>query len=137
MMFAISKRFEFSASHVLQGLADPDHPCARLHGHNYAVEVELSCDDNNLLPVGFVFDYRSLDPFKRWIDDTLDHRHLNDVVHFNPTAEQLATWLFGRVCDLLDLPDRTTALDALGQLAAHVSAVRVFETSKTCAEYRK
>lgn len=135
-MFTISKRFEFSASHVLDGLPD-DHPCSRLHGHNYAVEVELSCDDDMLAPIGFVFDYRSLEPVKRWLDDTLDHRHLNEVVHFNPTAEHLATWLFGRVCDLLDLPDRTTALDTLGQLAVHVSAVRVFETPKTCAEYRK
>jgi 6-pyruvoyltetrahydropterin/6-carboxytetrahydropterin synthase len=40
MMFTITKQFAFSASHQLAGL-DADHPCTRLHGHNYIVEVEL------------------------------------------------------------------------------------------------
>ncbi|HBU96439.1 6-pyruvoyl trahydropterin synthase family protein, partial [Thalassospira lucentensis] len=39
-MFTITKQFAFSASHQLAGL-DADHPCSRLHGHNYIVEVEL------------------------------------------------------------------------------------------------
>lgn len=39
-MFRITKEFHFSASHQLTGLPE-DHQCARLHGHNYIVEVEL------------------------------------------------------------------------------------------------
>jgi P-type Ca2+ transporter type 2C len=39
-MYTIAKRFAFSASHVIGGLP-ADHPCARLHGHNYEVEVVL------------------------------------------------------------------------------------------------
>lgn len=34
-----------------------------------------------------MLDYKALEPIKRWVDDTLDHKHLNDVLDFNPTAE--------------------------------------------------
>ena len=37
-MYTIAKRFAFSASHIIGGLPDK-HPCSRLHGHNYEVEV--------------------------------------------------------------------------------------------------
>lgn len=118
-MFTITKRFEFSASHVLAGLPE-DHPCARLHGHNYAVEVELA--SSKLNDVGFVFDYRALAPFKTLLDDELDHRHLNDVIPGQPSAELLAMWLYQEACHLLP--------------GAPVVAVRVSETPKTWAEYR-
>jgi len=39
--FTISKDFEFSAAHHLEGL-DPEHPCSRVHGHNYVVRLELT-----------------------------------------------------------------------------------------------
>lgn len=117
-MFRITKEFHFSASHQLTGLPD-DHQCARLHGHNYIVEVELSADDLN--QHGFVRDYHELAPFKRYIDDCFDHRHLNDVLsHDQSTAETLARhffeWCYAR------WPE--------------ISAVRVSETPKTWAEYR-
>lgn len=88
MLFIIAKTFAFSASHVLFGLPE-DHPCARLHGHNYEVTVEMV--SASLDAFGFVCDYRSLDPLKKWIDETLDHRHLNDVLgKDNTTAERIA-----------------------------------------------
>lgn len=40
-MFRITKEFHFSASHQLCRLP-VDHQCARLHGHNYIVVVELA-----------------------------------------------------------------------------------------------
>jgi 6-pyruvoyltetrahydropterin/6-carboxytetrahydropterin synthase len=121
-MFAISKRFEFSASHVLAGLPD-GHQCGRLHGHNYGVEIEVAAA--RLDSRGFVVDYGELASVKEWIDATLDHRHLNDVMADNPTAEHLARWLFNQADALLDLPAGTS-----------VAAVRVMETPKTVAEYR-
>lgn len=83
-LFTISKEFHFSASHRLEGLA-PEHPCSRLHGHNYIYKVTIKSPHLN--EVGFVLDYKALEPIKRWVDDTLDHKHLNDVLDFNPTAE--------------------------------------------------
>jgi 6-pyruvoyltetrahydropterin/6-carboxytetrahydropterin synthase len=76
-VFTITKEFHFSASHVLDQLP-AWHPCARMHGHNYIVVLELSAEDDALIPPGFVRDYRDLDAFKKWMDDTLDHRHLNE-----------------------------------------------------------
>lgn len=133
-MFRISKRFEFCASHELTGLP-ADHPCTRLHGHNYAVEVELEGDTDDR--VGFVADYHALGGVKRWIDEHLDHRHLNDVkaLDFNPTAENLARFLYGITGALV-----TEELHTGGWVASHdwrVSAVRVMETPKTVAEWRQ
>jgi len=91
MTYTISKRFDFSASHRLAGLRE-DHPCGRHHGHNFIVEVELSTFD--LTDVGFVLDYGDLGPLKEWLDDTMDHRHLNEVVTFNPTAENMARYVY-------------------------------------------
>lgn len=117
-MYTIYKEYHFSASHQLFGLAD-DHPCARLHGHNYVVEVELQ--SNELNDVGFVRDYRDLDMLKQYIDDKFDHRHLNDVLgDNNVTAEQIAKHFY----------------DWCHQQWPEVSAVRVKETPKTSAEYR-
>ncbi|MCV9905997.1 6-carboxytetrahydropterin synthase QueD [Brucella sp. HL-2] len=117
-MFRITKEFHFSASHQLTELP-ADHQCARLHGHNYIVEVELSAADLNAY--GFVRDYHELAPLKRYIDDELDHRHLNDVLgHHRVTAEFLARHLY----------------DWCKVRWQEVTAVRVSETPKTWAEYR-
>ena len=115
-MFRITKQFHFSASHILKGLAD-DHPCGRLHGHNYIVEVELQAE--TLGPTGFVRDYHELAPLKHLIDDELDHRHLNDVLA-TPTSEVLAKHFY----------------DWCKQHWPEVCAVRIAETPKIWAEYR-
>lgn len=86
MQACISKEFEFSASHQLAGLPD-SHPCSRLHGHNYRVKVSIT---GTVVPPGFVVDYRELDFFKEWLNSSFDHRHLNDCMQDNPTAENIA-----------------------------------------------
>src|SRR6185295_11378208 len=115
-MFVIAKQFTFSAAHQLQGLPE-SHPCSRLHGHNYTVEVILASE--KLDAVGFVVDYRELAWFKEWLDKNVDHRCLNDVFPFNPTAENLARYFFG-VCQTM---------------WHEVVQVRVSETEKTWATY--
>lgn len=116
-MYRISKEFHFSASHQLGNLP-ADHQCARLHGHNYIVVVELAAME--LSADGFVRDYQDLSDLKSYIDECFDHRHLNDVLEGPSTAERLAQhfhdWCLAR------WPE--------------TSAVRVSETPKTWAEYR-
>ena len=90
-MYKISKQFSFSASHVLEHLPD-DHPCARLHGHNYSVTVHLKAEKLN--EYGFVRDYKTLKTVKLFIDETLDHRHLNDCMPSPPTTENIARFLY-------------------------------------------
>lgn len=117
-MYIIAKQYHFSASHMLKGLPD-DHPCSRMHGHNYIVEVELQAEklDKN----GFVRDYRELNALKTYIDDSVDHRHLNDVLgDKNTSAEQLAKYFY----------------DWCKSRWSEVTAVRVSETPRSWAEYR-
>lgn len=117
-MYTIAKEYHFSASHQLHQLPD-EHPCARLHGHNYVVEVELQSATLNQF--GFVKDYRDLDELKVYIDDTFDHRHLNDVLgDDNVTAEQIAKHFY----------------EWCKNRWPEVTAVRVRETPKSVAEYR-
>ncbi|MFF2192274.1 6-pyruvoyl tetrahydropterin synthase family protein [Streptomyces sp. NPDC058157] len=120
-MLTITKEFHFSASHVLDRLPSW-HPCARMHGHNYAVVIELSGRREDLTEAGFVRDYRDLDAFKRWMDETFDHRHLNEALGggISPSAENLAVWIF----------------DQWTERIPELTAVRISETPKTWAEYR-
>jgi len=59
MIATITKDFAFSASHRLDGLPE-GHQCARYHGHNYLVRVEI---EGTVDKVGFVVDYGALKPF--------------------------------------------------------------------------
>jgi 6-pyruvoyltetrahydropterin/6-carboxytetrahydropterin synthase len=81
MTYTIGKEFSFAASHHLDHLP-PDHKCARLHGHTYTVQVLLASEE--LDQAGFVTDYANLGPLRRYLDAELDHRHLNDVLAFQP-----------------------------------------------------
>ncbi|MEM6901922.1 MAG: 6-pyruvoyl tetrahydropterin synthase family protein [Pseudomonadota bacterium] len=117
-MYRIWKEFHFSASHELHGLPE-GHPCTRLHGHNYIVEVELQSE--TLTKAGFVRDYLELGDFKRYVDDHFDHRHLNDVVgDWGTSAESLAKHFY----------------DWCKERWPETSAIRVRETPKSYAEYR-
>jgi 6-pyruvoyltetrahydropterin/6-carboxytetrahydropterin synthase len=118
-MYRITKQFEFSASHELTHL-DPSHKCFRCHGHNYIVEVVVECvclDDRGFCQV----DYGEMALFKAYLDEYLDHRHLNDVLLVRPTAENLAKYL----CEI-----------ARRLVSPYVVAIRVSETPKTWAEWR-
>lgn len=110
----IGKSFTFSAAHHLDGL-DEGHPCARTHGHNYTVVLELHGTTDHR---GMVIDYGDLKPFGDFIDTVLDHKYLNDVIDVQPTAENLAQFLFD------------VAAEEWGNL---VAAVSVSETPKTFA----
>jgi 6-pyruvoyltetrahydropterin/6-carboxytetrahydropterin synthase len=116
-MFTICKAFKFEAAHRLTGLAE-GHPCGRLHGHSYTVEFLLQSAELN--GMGFVRDYRDLDQVKGFIDEHLDHRNLNEVVPFSPTAENLANWLFFQFRP--QIPE--------------LAAVRISETDGTWSEFR-
>jgi 6-pyruvoyltetrahydropterin/6-carboxytetrahydropterin synthase len=117
-MFRIEKVFDFSAAHFLDHLPE-DHPCSRLHGHNYQVKIVLEAQGLNR--VGFVRDYRDLDEFKKWLDKNFDHRSINDMDGpiGNPTAETIAMALYHKAVTLYP----------------EVVAVGVSETPKTWAWY--
>lgn len=92
-MYKISKQFSFSASHILDMLEE-GHPCARMHGHNYLITVHLR--SVGLDGYGFVKDYKALKVVGDFIDSTLDHRHLNDIIPAHPTSENIARFIYER-----------------------------------------
>lgn len=110
-MVTITRRYTFAAAHQLHGLA-PGHKCARLHGHNYEVRVTLA--GVPALNNGFVLDAADVDALVAPLVAELDHRTLNELEEPNadpalcrygamkaqPTAENIAIWLWNRLCTL-------------------------------------
>ena len=117
-MYRITKEFHFSASHQLSGLP-VDHQCARMHGHNYIVMVELASATLN--EYGFVRDYTELRPLTPSTAAEIAHRPLTDVFAYDlVTAEYMAKHFY----------------DWCKARWPETTAVKVSETPKTWAEYR-
>ena len=87
-MYTVIKRMEISASHSLK--LSYRSKCENLHGHNWIITVY--CRSEVLNEDGMVVDFTHI---KETVMGRLDHRNLNEVVSFNPTAENIAR----RVCE--------------------------------------
>jgi 6-pyruvoyltetrahydropterin/6-carboxytetrahydropterin synthase len=83
LSYTLNFKHHFDSAHRL---IDYDGPCAEIHGHRWEVEVTIEVDT---LVNDMVVDFTIL----RRIIDELDHAYLNDLVVFNPTAENLAGYL--------------------------------------------
>ena len=131
----ITRRIEFSASHVCANPALPDEENRRLfgdaanpygHGHNYVVEVTLEGDPD---PVsGMVLDLKELKSIlNAQVVDSFDHRFLNkEVSPFDrtvPTVENIAIEIWNRIEPSLSRPP------------AKLHSVRVYETPNLYVDY--
>ena len=136
-MTTVTKTVKFDAAHVLtnhQGL------CKNLHGHTYRVDVSVAQADDEAGDM--VIDFKDLKGIENEvICDRFDHAFVYNTesageceiaavvekngmrtvaIPFRSTAENLARLFFG------DLRPRIPGL----------SAVKVWETADSCAEYR-
>ncbi len=107
-MYYVKKRIEISASHKL--CLDYESKCTRLHGHNWIVTVH--CRSNVLNANGMVTDFTDI---KNTVMGNLDHANLNEVVPFNPTAENLAKW----ICDNVPNCYRVDVQESEGNVASY------------------
>jgi len=115
---SISRSFRLEAARFLPRLP-ASHPCSRLHGHSFVVEVELEGPIDPQL--GWLVDYDDITRAWAPIAQALDHRLLNEVDGLdNPTSELLAHWIFVRLAP--SFPSLT--------------AIIVMETPETRATYR-
>jgi len=72
------------------------HPCSRVHGHSFRIEVHVSGPLDERL--GWVVDFADVEQAWAPVKAALDHRYLNDVPGLeNPTSEHLAIWIWDRL----------------------------------------
>ena len=123
--YEIEVSLEISAAHALRGY---EGPCANTHGHNWL--ITLYATGTEIDELGFCLDFKHLKAVGRELSARIDHQDLNAIEPFtriNPTAENLARWLFeeGRTLLRQECPDRPVQL----------SRVRVQETSRCAISY--
>ncbi len=120
-VYQIFVQSEFSAAHCLRNYSGD---CARVHGHNWTVEVQLKCRE--LDPIGLGIDFREVKGAIRQALSEIDHVDLNELPQFqsvNPSSENIARWLFHEIGRRLN-SDRIS-----------ISGVKVSESPQTGVLY--
>ena len=107
-MYYVSKRIEISAAHRLE--LDYPSKCTTLHGHNWIITVH--CKAKELNANGMITDFTNI---KSLLTEHLDHKCLNDVLHVNPTAENIARW----ICDAVESCYRVDVQESEGNTASY------------------
>lgn len=107
-MYYVNKTLEISAAHSLK--LPYQSKCSNLHGHNWKITV--SCKSESLDENGMVVDFSKI---KRIVKDNLDHKNLNEVLPFNPTAENIACW----ICSRVDNCYRVEVMESEGNAAVY------------------
>ena len=100
-MYTLNITSEFSAAHHIRGYQGR---CAREHGHNYKITVEIQAA--NLDHLGFVMDYYSVKKILQETIEKLDHYNINIIPPFdkiNPTAENIAAWFYENISSNLSI----------------------------------
>jgi 6-pyruvoyltetrahydropterin/6-carboxytetrahydropterin synthase len=120
MRLNVCKIVTFDAAHSLPGYKGA---CARLHGHQWVLEIEVS---GIVDETGMVVDFVIL---KKMINDLIvekfDHHHINDFMAM-PTAENMVCMISG-VLNSIRIPGNDTRLER----------VRLFETPTSFCEWRR
>jgi 6-pyruvoyltetrahydropterin/6-carboxytetrahydropterin synthase len=133
----ISKKVEFSASHVCRAAELSDEDNFRVygaaanplgHGHNYVVEVAIAGEPDPV--TGMILDLKRLkEILEVKVLDVYDHRLLNSEVEpfdrIVPTVENIAVDIWNRLAARIDDTGR-----------ARLHSVRVHETNELFVEYR-
>ena len=120
-VFEVYVKSHFSAAHRLVGYPGD---CARVHGHNWIIEVFVRCTE--LDGLGIAIDFRDIKAAVKAVLSNLDHSDLNDLDEFrgtNPTSENIARFLYRELSQQLNAPQ------------IRISKVKVSETPGAGAFY--
>ncbi len=112
---------DFAAAHYLR---DYEGPCSRVHGHNWKVEVTVSA--SRLDKIGMGLDFKLIKQATNQLMERLDHQNLNELPPFdrqNPTAENIAAWLYRELSGNLNTD------------VIRVASVTLWETERACVTY--
>ena len=137
-MITVTKTIRFDAAHVLtnhQGL------CKNLHGHTYRVDVSVAKGDGDTRDM--VIDFKDL---KRIASEVVCERFDHAFIYNTESAgeREIAAVVEKNGMRTVAIPFRSTAENLarmfFGELKALIpglSAVKVWETADSCAEYRE
>jgi len=120
-IFEVYVKTDFSAAHFLAGYPGD---CARLHGHNWLIDVYVRCRDLDRL--GMAIDFMEIKKAVQSVISHLDHANLNELAPFreiNPTSENIAKFLYQELGQQLNSDGVT------------ISKVKVAETPDAGAFY--
>ena len=131
MLVRLRRQFRFEAAHYLPTFPE-GHKCRRLHGHSFRVDVavEGKVDPDR----GYLMDYGTIGELCEPIRQQLDHHLLNEIEGLeNPTAENLARWIWERLAPALEAATEAghppTAAPKLVEIVVH-------ETRTNACHYR-
>lgn len=113
-MYYVSKKLEISAAHQLE--LSYKSKCENLHGHNWIIHVYCKAKELNI--DGMVVDFKHI---KQKIHGYLDHGYLNDLLPFNPTAENIAEWITEQIPECY----KATVQESEGNIAVYVDDSKV------------
>lgn len=88
-MYTLKLTTNFSAAHQLTNAYDKKCNDS-IHGHNWKVLIEIR---TKLLKNNMVIDFTKL----KEIVNKLDHKNLNDILDFEPTAELIAKHIYDKI----------------------------------------
>jgi 6-pyruvoyltetrahydropterin/6-carboxytetrahydropterin synthase len=120
-VFEVYVKTHFSAAHRLCGYPGE---CARIHGHNWIVEVYVKCGELNGIGIGI--DFRDIKEATRSVLAEMDHCDLNELPYFrdvNPSSENIARVLYRELSKRLN------------NETVRVSKIKVCETPGAGAYY--
>jgi 6-pyruvoyltetrahydropterin/6-carboxytetrahydropterin synthase len=90
MSWELVVKQKFSAAHFLEHYQGK---CEKMHGHTF--EIEVYFQTNEVEKSGISIDFGTIKEYLRQL--VPDHKVLNEVFHFSPSAENLARYFFEQI----------------------------------------
>ena len=126
-MYSITVTGHLDSAHYLR---EYQGKCANPHGHRFSYQITLVGPELDNL--GMIVDFGDIKAImKSTIEDYLDHKMLNDLYPFdkvNPTAENIAHWIYDEVYNTLHEGHVVSE-------SYKLTKVRVYESPDASSEY--